>query len=118
MKWPSWTSVVLGIWLFISPWVLQYGDRMADLNSFVLGILVFILGIWSATASAELAGLAWANAVFGVWLIVSPWVLRFSAVTRAMGNDVIIGVALLILAAIRISSTRMVAAGGTRTGRA
>ena len=38
------------------------------------------------------------NAVFGVWLIISPWLLGFSDLFAAMLNTVIVGAAVLILA--------------------
>jgi hypothetical protein len=38
------------------------------------------------------------NAILGVWLIVSPWLLGFSDLFAAMLNAVIVGAAVLILA--------------------
>jgi hypothetical protein len=112
MKWPSWVNVVLGIWLFIAPWVLRYGNRTAASASVIVGIVVFIIALWSATASLTVTGPAWANAILGIWSIISPWALRFHTLTSAMANDVIIGLAILILAIIRISSVRALPVGG------
>ena len=38
------------------------------------------------------------NALLGIWLIVSPWALRFSGDTAAMANFVIVGILLLAAA--------------------
>jgi hypothetical protein len=38
------------------------------------------------------------NAVIGLWLIVSPWVLGFQGETAAVANAVVIGIALIAAA--------------------
>ncbi len=112
MRWPSWINVALGVWLFIAPWSLQYVARPAVANDMILGVLVFIAGLWAATAAGDVTGPAWANVVFGVWLIIAPWVIGYSAMAaRAMSNDVIIGIGVLIFSAIRIGTARAVATG-------
>jgi hypothetical protein len=50
--WASWVNVVLGIWVLISPWVLGYAAyRTAMIDNVVMGIIVIILSLWSASAS-------------------------------------------------------------------
>jgi hypothetical protein len=49
-KWEEWLKAVLGAWLIISPWVVNYaGHQTAMWNHIVVGALVLILAIWSAT---------------------------------------------------------------------
>ena len=43
----------------------------------------------------------WLNLIVGLWLIVSPWVLKFPH-TSAMRTDVIIGVIVAVLAAAEL----------------
>ncbi|ADG05714.1 SPW repeat protein [Kyrpidia tusciae] len=44
--WRHWLSLLIGIWLFISPWVIDLSNRVATTWDFVIvGILVFILSI-------------------------------------------------------------------------
>src|SRR5690606_33059623 len=86
-QWPNWLNVLLAIWLFISPWVLQYAAvGTAAWNAWVVAIVIAALSI------AALAKLAqweeWVNLALGVWLIFSPWILGFSANANAMGNAV------------------------------
>jgi hypothetical protein len=40
----------------------------------------------------------WANVVLGIWPILSPWSLGFSGMTSAMGNAVIVGILVGVLA--------------------
>lgn len=48
----SWVNCLLGIWTFVSPWIYGYtGNEGRFINSLAVGIIVFLLGIWSATTS-------------------------------------------------------------------
>jgi hypothetical protein len=41
------------------------------------------------------------NALFGIWVLISPWVLGFSHVSNATVSCVICGIVVLVLGAIR-----------------
>lgn len=42
-----WISVILGIWLIISPWVLAFsGDQPATWNSVIVGIIMVLAGLY------------------------------------------------------------------------
>jgi hypothetical protein len=48
----SWTNVVLGVWLLAAPFALGYTATTAAMwNDIVIGIIVAVLGAWSAVAS-------------------------------------------------------------------
>lgn len=48
----SWCNMVLGIWVFFSPWIYSYtGNSGRFINSLCVGVIVFVLSI----ASAKLA---------------------------------------------------------------
>lgn len=51
----SWINVILGIWVLISPWVLDYFSisTSALSNNVVMGIIVIILAAWSALATTS-----------------------------------------------------------------
>lgn len=40
------------------------------------------------------------NILAGIWLIVSPWVLGFTSNTTALWNAVILGIIVLVIAAV------------------
>ncbi len=43
----TWISVILGIWLIISPWVLRFsGDQPATLNAVIVGIILALSGLF------------------------------------------------------------------------
>ena len=95
--WQDPVSLVLGLWMLISPWVLQYqGQTTATWNAVIVGILIAAVAV-SALVQPK-AWEEWAGAVLGVWLVISPWILGFAAITEPMANAVIAGVVTAALA--------------------
>jgi hypothetical protein len=45
------------------------------------------------------------NVLAGIWLIISPWVLGFSGMQAAMLSTLLVGIAVLVLAIIRLGTT-------------
>lgn len=41
---------------------------------------------------------AWLNVILGLWLIISPWVLGYTATTAAFYNALIVGVLVAVFA--------------------
>lgn len=87
------------LWILVSPWVLVHVTApmilsgAAILNFLIVGVTMIVL---SAAPSVTLR--SWegrADAVIGMWLIASPWALRFSENSVLTWNAVIVG-ALLI----------------------
>jgi hypothetical protein len=88
---------VIGFWLFISPWVFAGAAAGAAAWSFwIVGILIAILAL--AALSAFHVWEEWVNVVLGLWMIVSPWVLGFSAAAGLTWNAVIMGVLVVAFA--------------------
>jgi hypothetical protein len=53
-SWMSWLNMLIGAWIFISAFWLDNTSN-AGTNDIVLGAIVFILGLFSATASDQAA---------------------------------------------------------------
>jgi hypothetical protein len=49
--WASWLDALIGVWMILSPWVYRYADTGWKWNSIVVGIIMIVLGVWSAIAS-------------------------------------------------------------------
>ena len=97
MRWQDWATLVAGIWLLISPWIVGYAaDAAATSNAVIFGIAIIIYSI--IELSIPRAWEEWLMVAAGVWLIVSPWVLRFSSETRAVWDMVIVGIIVALLA--------------------
>ena len=95
--WEDWTNLVLGLWLIASPWLLQFsGAPAAAWNAWISGA---IIGVLAAAALYQVQQWEeWVNALAGLWLVVSPWALGFSADQVTTWNAVIVGVLVLCVA--------------------
>jgi len=51
--WTSWIIVALGFWLIVAPFILSYPLAISRWNDIVLGLVVIVIGTWSATAEEE-----------------------------------------------------------------
>ena len=95
--WASGINIIAGIWLIIAPFVLAYGNETARVNDIVLGAVIGVLALIRTLApNAGTVWLSWLNAIFGIWLIIAPFVLAYAGAT-ARTNDIILGIIVLIL---------------------
>lgn len=90
-RWQDAINVLLGIWLIASPWViLEAATGLAAWNAWVLGVIIAVAALAALIAFHRLE--EWASVLFGVWLIVSPWILGFGTLMPAVVNQVVVGV--------------------------
>lgn len=93
-------NLILGAFLFLSPWIVGFNAGPASQNAFVAGIVIAILAIAALAAFAVWE--EWLNLIVGLWTLVAPWVLGFHGETKAMTVHVIVGIAVAVLAAIEL----------------
>jgi multisubunit Na+/H+ antiporter MnhB subunit len=95
--WQDPVNAVLGVALVVSPWVLDYSsETFAMSNAVVIG-----LALVAAALGAMLAPQAWeewTEAVLGLWMVISPWMLAYSHVQVAMYAAVVVGLIVVLLA--------------------
>lgn len=100
--WEDWVGLVLGLWLLVSPWVLEYVEVSASQNAVFVGFLLiatefvalYVFNVWEE----------WISVILGAWLVVSPWVLGVGLVPTV--NFVIVGLLVLALALYEIWDER------------
>jgi SPW repeat len=106
MRWQDWGTLVVGIWLGVSPWVLGFSaEQAATWNALILGVAMLVYSI--VELSVPKAWEEWAMLVAGIWLLVSPWVLGFTVETRAAWDTAIVGVVAAVLAVWALAATRL-----------
>lgn len=55
--WPSWVSALLGGWLLVAPFALDYTTLgPASLNDLIVGTILIVLGFWNAAATNTVQG--------------------------------------------------------------
>lgn len=91
-------SSMIGVGLAISPWIGGYADDpVAVANALLTGSLVALVALGAALFARPWQ--SWTQAVLGVWLIASPWMLGFETHEIAMAAAVGIGIPVFLLAA-------------------
>jgi hypothetical protein len=93
-------NLVLGAFLFLSPWIFGFRGSTAAENANIAGVIIVVLAIAALAAFAVWE--EWLNLIVGLWTLVSPWVLGFQGNTKAMAVCVIVGILVAILAAVEI----------------
>ena len=95
--WQDLVNLILGVWMLVSPWILGFQSESGTAaNAVILGVLIAAVALIASVRA--MAWQEWTNLVLGVWLIISPWVLRFSHTTAAMWDAVIVGILVALLA--------------------
>ncbi len=52
MKYLNWIQLVLGLWIFVSPWILGFSDISTALwSNAIAGALVVIFALWELFGS-------------------------------------------------------------------
>ena len=96
-QWKDVVNLILGLWLIVSPWELSFNTvETPTWNAWVIGVVIAVAAVAALVAFNKWE--EWVEAVLGLWLIVSPFLLGFSALTHATWNQIIVGVIVGVLA--------------------
>ena len=100
-------SVVLALWLIVSPDALGFGDPARTATRVIgpIALLFAVLAIRDVTCPAR-----WANIATGVALLFVPWLLRYGAWTPIL-NSLIAGVLLIGFAQVHGKARHAVGGG-------
>ena len=92
-------TLLTAVYAAVSPWIVGFqGTRPLVVNDFVVGIVCVALAFGFAMALDRSHGMTWTLPVFGVWFIVSPWILHGVSPHGGMiWSNVIAGAALTLL---------------------
>lgn len=102
-SWQDTVSLILGVWLFLSPWILGFTATEAAMwNAVAFGLLIIAMAVLALVEFHEWE--EWADMAVGLWLVVSPWVLGFAVIAAgaasvATWNVIVVGLLTLGLAA-------------------
>lgn len=103
--WPNWLTLVLAVWLFVSPWILPAAAAGSwAWNAWIVAILVGGLSIAALQQMTEWED--WGNLVLGAWLFISPWLFGFTGAASAAWNAYIVGALVAAIAIWAIVAAR------------
>jgi hypothetical protein len=106
----TWVNLLLGIWLIVGLFALGVArlSPAALTNNIIIGVLVLVMSWWVITAAAPPTGAAWFQVFCGLWLLASPFVLKYRQLRTVAGNDIVVGI---IVIAVALAEARAVARG-------
>ena len=116
-RWQDQVILLLGIWLFVSPWVFGYAsDAPQAVNAMIAGAVIALLAAFDLYKTYVWAVVI--NLLAGLWVAVSPWVPAMADRGAMMSNAVIVGIAVVVLALWELRSDPELHRqwAGTRTG--
>ena len=94
--WQDPVNVVLGAWLVLSPWILGFsGERVVMANAVIIGVLLIAASL--GAIFVPMAWEEWTEAVLGLWMAASPWLLKYSAQLTVTTSAFLTGVIILAL---------------------
>ncbi len=70
-RWQDWVSLVLGVLLFISPWVFNtLTNGSSSWNAWIVGVIGVILALWALAFLSTAVIAEWISLILGVcWFI-------------------------------------------------
>lgn len=96
-RWQDQVILLLGLWLFVTPWVFSYAiPSTASWNAFIAGAVIVLLAAFDLYRTYFWAVVL--NLLVGVWVAVSPWVLQLAGMRQIVWNELIVGIAVAVLA--------------------
>lgn len=95
-RWQDQVILLLGIWLFISPFVLGYPTSSPPaINAFIAGAVMAVLAAFDLYKTYVWAVLL--NIVIGAWVAVSPWMVGVVQDRPMTTSLLIVGIATIVL---------------------
>ncbi len=89
-------SLLLGAWLFWSPWEYGVAGQWNALNNWITGPLIMIAAAWRISSPRKRHWLVLLEMAIGVWIAASPWIFGYWNETARLANSVCAGVLLIL----------------------
>lgn len=92
-------NVLLGLWLFVSPWIYRASGNPDAWNSWCFGALIAIFAAIRYAHVESARVLSVLNMLFGAWMFASPWIFSYTVEPGRFANSLIVGTVVFILGA-------------------
>ena len=106
-------GVLTGLWIALSPsfLTLQHGGGNAAIADLIAGLAAAAVAAASLAGPRGYAGLQFASALLGVWVIIAPFILaaKFSIAAPMYWSNIVSGGYLAVLALAGLATVRRAA---------
>lgn len=100
-------GIIAGLWLMAAPFVLGYaGIEAAKWNDITAGALVLVTALFRSFSPRARPAWSVADLVLGFWLLLAPFVLGYASYGTPLGQDVVMGLTVLLLAWLGLLGNR------------
>lgn len=91
-------TLLTAVYVAMSPWLVGYqGSTKLTVNALIMGATIGFLAMSFGCALDRTHGMTWTLPVFGIWLVISPWIYAGGATAGVMWSHVISGVLVAVL---------------------
>ena len=95
-RWQDQLMVVIGVWLFVLPWILAYPPGTPEAwNATLAGAIIGILAAFDLYKTYVWAVLF--NIIVGAWVTISPWMVGTLDDAAMTWTLVVAGIATIVL---------------------
>ncbi|MFI4939671.1 MAG: SPW repeat protein [Burkholderiales bacterium] len=102
VRWQDWANVLLGCWLAVSPWQMEYTlNHAATGNACGVGTVLVVFNLIAVCRIVD-EGQEIVNILLGIWLMFSPYALDFSLEKNPAINAMAVGALIVVLAGWQI----------------
>lgn len=104
--WAQVVNIVLGLFLMVAPAIWPF-DKMESHHHYIIGPLIITFGItalWEVNRNTR-----WMNVLFGIWLLLSPFVLGTRGLVAKI--DIFIGILLIVFSLFKGTITQRYGGG-------
>jgi hypothetical protein len=98
VKIASGLNILVGIWLFVSPWVYGAYTNPNAWNSWIVGAAIVIFAAIRFNNTIGLPVFSWVNVLLGAWTFASPWIYGYTGNTGRFINSLCVGIVVFVLA--------------------
>lgn len=103
--WQDPINVLLGVWMISTPWFMNFSEQQTpSSNALIVGGLLVAVALGATFVPR--AWEEWSEAALGLWMIASPWLLRFADQRDPRLTFVITGAVVTALAAWTLASDK------------
>jgi hypothetical protein len=93
-------TLLTAVYVALSPWIVGFNGSAPRLavNDLIVGLVVAVLAVGFASALDRTHGIMWTVPAFGVWVIISLWIVRGLTPTAGMiWSNVVAGALIVVL---------------------